>query len=147
MKVVIDTSVVMSAIMSKNGRVADVLLNPIFQFQKYSCYFMPIEIFKHKDKLLKYSKLSEIDLLDTLYTALRKIELVNENTITPQNWLLADNLTKDVDNKDVSFVALTIELKATLWTLDKKLTVHLQSVGFQSVVDTQGLIDIIRDQS
>lgn len=33
MKVVVDTSAVMSAIMSKNGRVADVLLNPIFEFE------------------------------------------------------------------------------------------------------------------
>ena len=52
MKVVVDTSAVMSAIMSKNGRVADVLLNPIFEFERYSCYFMPVELFKHKPKLL-----------------------------------------------------------------------------------------------
>lgn len=141
MKVVVDTSAVMSAIMSKNGRVADVLLNPIFEFERYSCYFMPVELFKHKPKLLQYSKLEESDLLDSLYTTLRKINLVNESLISSKNWLLADDLTKGVDNKDISFVALSLHLDATLWTLDRKLVTHLQEKGFQNVVNTQGLID------
>ncbi len=143
MKVVVDTSAVMSAIMSKNGRVADVLLNPIFEFERYSCYFMPVELFKHKPKLLQYSKLEESDLLDALYTTLRKIHLVNESLISSENWLLADDLTKGVDNKDISFVALSLHLDATLWTLDRKLATHLQEKGFQNVVNTQGLIDLL----
>lgn len=129
--------------MSKNGRVADVLLNPIFEFERYSCYFMPVELFKHKPKLLQYSKLEESDLLDSLYTILRKIHLVNESLISADNWLLADDLTKGVDNKDISFVALSLHLGATLWTLDRKLATHLQEKGFQNVVNTQGLIDLL----
>lgn len=143
MKVVVDTSAVMSAIMSKNGRVADVLLNPIFEFERYSCYFMPVELFKHKPKLLQYSKLEESELLDALYTTLRKIHLVNESLISSENWLLADDLTKGVDNKDISFVALSLHLDATLWTLDRKLVIHLQEKGFQNVVNTQELIDLL----
>lgn len=143
MKVVVDTSAVMSAIMSKNGSVADVLLNPIFEFERYSCYFMPVELFKHKPKLLHYSKLDEPDLLDALYTVLRNIHLVNETIIEPQNWLIADELTKEVDNKDISFVALSLHLGATLWTLDKKLVTHLRKKGFQDVVNTQELIELL----
>lgn len=137
MRVVIDASAVMSAIMSKNGRVADVLLNPIFEFERYSCYFMPVELFKHKPKLLQYSKLEEPELLDALYTTLRKVHLVNESLISSENWLLVDDLTKGVDNKDISFVALS------LWTLDLKLVTHLQEKGFQNVVNTQELIDLL----
>jgi len=143
MKVVVDTSAVMSAIMSQNGRVADVLLNPIFEFERYSCYFMPVELFKHKPKLLQYSKLEETELLDALYTTLRKIHLVNESLISSENWLLADELTKGVDNKDISFVALSLHLDATLWTLDRKLVTHLQEKGFKNVVNTQELIDLL----
>jgi predicted nucleic acid-binding protein len=39
MRVVIDTSVIMSALMSSKGRVADVLMNPMNDFEKYSCIF------------------------------------------------------------------------------------------------------------
>lgn len=144
MKVVIDTSVVMSATMSSHGRVADVLLNPLFAFERYSCYFMPIELFKHKAKLLQYSKLDESELLDSVYTTLKKLQLVNESQISPQNWLLADDLTKDVDSKDISFVALSLELNATLWTLDRKLASYLKQKGFEQVVDTQGLVDLLQ---
>ena len=143
MKVVIDTSVVMSAIMSKHGRVADVLLSPSLGFERHSCYFMPVEIFKHKAKLLHYSKLDEPSLLDSVYTTLRRIELINESLIGPANWSVADELTKGVDHKDVSFVALSLHLDATLWTLDKKLTKHLIEMGFGQVVNTQGLVTLL----
>ncbi len=147
MKVVIDTSVVMSAIMSAHGRVADVLLSPVFTFERYSCYFMPIELFKHKAKLLQYSKLDEPNLLDSVYTTLRKIHLVNESLISPENWALADELTSGVDHKDISFVALSLHLDATLWTLDKKLTTHLKMNSFDQVVDTQGLVEVLSNSA
>ena len=146
MKVVVDTSAVMSAIMSKNGRVADILLNPMFEFERYSCYFMTVELFKHKPKLQHFSRLEESDLLDALYTTLRKIHLVNESLISSENWLLADELTKDVDNKDISFVALSLHLRAILWTLDKKLVSHLREKGFNDVVNTQELIDLLEEK-
>lgn len=129
--------------MSSSGRVADVLLNPLFDFEKYSCYFMPVELFKHKPKLLKYSKLEETDLLDVLYTTLKNITLVNESQIHPDVWHQADLLTKAVDSNDISFVALSIHLGATLWTLDQNLSKHLQEAGFHSVVNTQGLIQLL----
>jgi predicted nucleic acid-binding protein len=142
-KVVIDTSVVMSAIMSSHGRVADVLLNPLFRFERYSCYFMPIELFKHKSKLLQYSKLSEPKLLDSTYTTLRKIQLINESQVPSELWLEADELTREIDHKDISFIALSLYLEATLWTLDKKLTTHLKKKGFNNVVNTQGILDLL----
>jgi predicted nucleic acid-binding protein len=143
MKVIIDTSVVMSAVMSAHGRVADVLLNPIFEFEKFSCYFLPVELFKHKNKLLKFSKLDEPDLLDSLYSTLQNIQLVNESLISTENWLLAEKLTAQVDNNDISFVALALHLNASLWTLDKKLSIHLIKNGFQNVYNTQELVDLL----
>ena len=139
MKVVIDTSVIMSALMSSKGRVADVLMNPLNDFEKYSCYFMQVEIFKHKQKILKYSKLEEADLLEIVYLTLKKLMLVNETQISSENWKVADDLTKGVDSKDIAFVALSLELDATLWTLDKKLKEHLIEKGFNNVVNTYEL--------
>lgn len=139
MKVVIDTSVIMSALMSSKGRVADVLMNPMNDFEKYSCYFMQVEIFKHKQRILKYSKLEESDLLEVVYLTLKKLSLVNENQISMENWQIADELTKDVDSKDIAFVALSLQLDATLWTLDRKLQDHLIEKGFTNVVNTYEL--------
>jgi len=139
MRVIIDTSVIMSALMSSKGRVADVLMNPINDFEKYSCYFMQVEIFKHKQKILKYSKLEESELLEVVYLTLKKLSLVNENQISLENWQIVDELTKDVDSKDIAFVALALQLDATLWTLDRKLQEHLIEKGFTNVVNTYEL--------
>ncbi len=139
MKVVIDTSVIMSALMSSQGRVADVLMNPMNDFEKYSCYFMQVEIFKHKQRILRYSKLEESELLEVVYLTLKKLSLVNENQISSENWQIADELTKDVDSKDIAFVALSLQLDAVLWTLDRKLQEHLISKGFTNVVNTYEL--------
>ncbi|MEY4541814.1 MAG: hypothetical protein RLZZ306_3571 [Bacteroidota bacterium] len=139
MRVVIDTSVIMSALMSSKGRVADVLMNPMNDFEKYSCYFMQVEIFKHKQRILKYSKLEESELLEVVYLTLKKLSLVNENQISSENWQIADELTKDVDSKDIAFVALSLQLDATLWTLDRKLQDHLIEKGFTNVVNTYEL--------
>jgi predicted nucleic acid-binding protein len=39
-------------------------------------------------------------------------------------------LCKDVDEKDMMFVALALELDALLWTTDKKLATGLLAKGF-----------------
>jgi hypothetical protein len=39
-------------------------------------------------------------------------------------------LCKEIDEKDVPFVALTIELDCELWTFDKPITKGLTALGF-----------------
>ena len=38
MKVIVDTSIFISALISPKGIYAELLMNPIFQFEKYSSY-------------------------------------------------------------------------------------------------------------
>jgi len=42
---------------------------------------------------------------------------------------------KDIDPKDVLFVALTIEMDGLLWTGDTKLRSNLEVKGFDSFFD------------
>ncbi len=46
--------------------------------------------------------------------------------------------------KDISFVALTLEMNAKLWTGDKKLYSGLREKGFHDVLSTQDLEDFIK---
>jgi len=50
MKIIVDTSIFMSALISPKGIYAELLMNPIFRFKKYSSYYLVVEIFKHKKK-------------------------------------------------------------------------------------------------
>jgi len=72
---------------------------------------------------------------------MRKISFINEEFISSENWLLAEELTKDVDNKDIAFVALTLHIpNSVLWTNDMKLINGLQKKGFNQVVTTNELL-------
>ena len=44
----------------------------------------------------------------------------------------AFDLCKDIDEKDIPFVAVTIELDGLFWTGDKELRNGLESKGFTS---------------
>ncbi|MEN0003191.1 MAG: PIN domain-containing protein [Bacteroidota bacterium] len=143
MKIVLDTNILISTIMSSNGIVGTFLLNDLKAFEKYSCYYLYVEIFDKKEKITKYSGLPEKDILELLYLVLKKIQFINEHQISKTSWTKAKALTEDIDVKDISFVALTIELGGILWTGDKKLYTGLRKKGFMDIVILEDLKKLI----
>ena len=128
MKVIVDSNILFSALLSKNSK----LKYPFFkeELEFYSCNFLFVEIFKHKEKILSVSKLSEEELLTALEMLTRRINFVREEFIPKEIFNQAFNLCKDVDEKDTPFVALTIFLDGYLWTGDKKLKESLEKKEF-----------------
>lgn len=143
MKIVIDTNILISTLMSSNGVVGTFLLKELQEHDKLSCYMLYIELFDKKEKILKYTKLSEKELLELLYLVLKKIDFINEHQISQESWNRARELTKGIDVKDISFVALTIENESILWTGDKKLHKGLKDKGFTQVVNLEELKELI----
>ena len=77
--------------------------------------------------------------MELLYIVLKRIDFINENQISKESWDQAMELTKDIDIKDISFVALAIELEGILWTGDKKLHQGLKEKGFERVANLEEL--------
>ena len=143
-KLVIDSNILISTLMNPKGIVGTFLLEDLHHVEKLSCYILYVEVFDKKEKIIKYTKLEEGELLEVLYMILKQINFVNELQISEESWVEAEELTKDVDVKDISFVAMAIEVGGVLWTGDKKLIRGLKSKGFEQVVDLEGLKDLIR---
>ncbi|MDZ7263984.1 MAG: PIN domain-containing protein, partial [candidate division KSB1 bacterium] len=72
------------------------------------------------------------DVYEFLNSILKKINFVNEDFISIENWQEAFRLCSDIDQKDTPFVALALELNAMLWTGDNKLKRGLIAKGFNS---------------
>jgi len=144
MKIIIDTNILISTIMSSGGGVGTFLLKDLREIEKYSCYYLYIEVFDKKEKIIRYSKISEKEVLELLYLVLKNIQFINENQISKASWEEARELTKDIDVKDISFVALTIEIGAKLWTGDKKLYKGLKRKGFMDVVNLEDLKKLLK---
>ena len=144
MKFVIDTNILMSTLMKSDGVVGGVLLRDLREFEKLSCYYLYVEIFSKKEKILKISKLEENDLLELLYLVIKQVNFINEAQISDENWQKARDLTHDIDVKDISFVALTLETEAYLWTGDKVLYEGLKTKGFEKLVSTAELLKMLK---
>jgi predicted nucleic acid-binding protein len=89
-------------------------------------------LFKHKEKLLKYSTLEEEEFLEVFYSVLKRVNFFNEQTISDESVQRAYELCRDIDEKDTPFVALTIELNGLLWTKDDALKGGLKNKGFDA---------------
>jgi len=130
MKVVVDTNVVFSALLSDNSKQREILLKTDYEF--LSPNFIFIELFKYKEKIKKYSRLNDTEILEYFSIIIENIQFIRPDTVTEINLQSAYDLCKDVDEKDTVFIALALEFDANLWTGDKKLMAHLESKGFSN---------------
>jgi predicted nucleic acid-binding protein len=126
--VVIDTNLIFSALVPKASQIREILFenNMIF----YSPNILISEIYKHKEKLLKSSKLTESEFYLYFNGIIERIEFIPIDFISIESRQKAYDLCHDIDVKDAPFIALSIELSIPLWTGDKKLKVRLKQKGF-----------------
>lgn len=142
MKIVVDTNIIFSALLSSNSGIGDALFNSAQDYEFYSCNYMRYEILKHWEKLKRISRLSEEQLLISYTLTIAKLKFINEEIIPIEIWLAAEQLTKEIDEDDVDFVALAKFLNAKLWTGDKVLYKGLLKLNFNDVLNTSELLAI-----
>ncbi len=71
MRVGIDSNIIFSALLHKEAREFNLIMWGDLDI--YVCRFSTVELFKHKEKLLKSSGLTEEELLDNYYLILKKL--------------------------------------------------------------------------
>jgi len=126
--IIVDTNVLFSALLADQSSFADMLLSSDNQF--FICEAILIELFKHKEKIVKASRLSEEELIRVYHILLKRVNIFKEELIAPINRRKAFELCSDIDESDAPHVALTLELNGLLWTGDKKLRDKLKRKGF-----------------
>ena len=141
MKVIVDSNIIFSALLSKDNTSRMVLFSQNIEF--FSCNFMMVEIFEHKEKIVRISKLSDDEILVQLGKILNRINFVSEETIPKKIFRKAYDLCNDIDEDDTPFVALTVFLDGYLLTGDKKLIKGLKSKGFEKVLSLTDILNLI----
>ena len=129
--IVIDSNIIFSCLLKDN---------PFFTFITSSTetFIIPkfaiVELFKYKEKISKFSKLKEDEILEVFYTLLKKINIYDETLISKNSYKKAYEIVKDIDEKDIVFIALCIEFDAKLLTGDKKLIEGLKKKGYEKLI-------------
>jgi len=129
---VIDTNILFSAFIGNSKCIDIILKNDV-----YAPKFLLAEIFKHKEKIKKYSK---IDIDRFIFEILSEIIIVDDRFIPLNIRKEAKILCENIDIKDAPFVALSIYLKKPLLTGDKKLINGLKSKGFKNIIELKEIL-------
>ena len=129
-RVIVDTNIIFSALISRNSRFRDVLLGSSTH-RFYLCETVIVELFRHKEKLLRANpRLTPSEFADLYYGILRQVEIYKEVWVPEQHWAEAAELCRGVDADDTPHVAITLALNGVLWTGDEKLKRALAGKGF-----------------
>jgi len=128
--VVVDTNLIFSALIPKSSKIRELLFDPNLTF--YAPNFLISEIYKHKEKLIKNSKLTESEFYLYFDGITEHINFISTDLIGIKSRQKAYSLCKDVDLKDIPFVALAIDLDIPFWTGDKKLKEGLEKKGYSN---------------
>lgn len=145
MKIVVDTNIIFSGLLSPNGTISDLLLNSSNTFDFYSPTYLLDEMENHKEKLQNISGLSGRELNFMQRNLFKKIDFIDLESIRESTWKKAIELTKDVDEFDAPFLALALELESPLWTGDLKLIKGMSKKGIDWILTTN-IISEIRNE-
>ena len=138
MRLVIDTNIIFSALLRKNARELQILQNQHHEI--FYCQLSTVEIFKHKEKIVAFSNLSEKEMVSSYNEVLKYLRPVYERDIPVEIRKQAVAVCEDIDLKDVVFVAAAIMLDAYLWTGDEKLRKGLAKRGYTNTISTTEIL-------
>ena len=132
--IIIDSNIVLASLRSRDSVLRKKIITTT-QYRFTTVNFLFVEIFKYKEKIFKNARATEEEQLQFLNNVIQKIQFQQEEIISLHNFFEAYHLCKDIDKKDIPFVALSLELDAPLWTRDTILKEHLISKGFTIFFD------------
>ena len=130
LKVIVDANIVFSGILNTKSKIEFIAPD-----------FLRTEIHKHYSKLASISKLSVHEVKASEFQVCKDIKFISEEQISTEIWVAAHDLVKDIDEKDVPYVAFSEQFSCKIWSGDKKLISGLEKKGFRNFISTNQLIE------
>jgi len=114
MKLVLDSNIIFSALIKKSI-TRDIILSDFFELYAPEYFFN--EITKHKELLLKKSKLDRGDFEALLLLLQKHIHLVTKDKYN-ERMVTAEDILRNIDITDSPFLALALALSCSIWSND-----------------------------
>lgn len=139
MKVIVDANIVFSGILNTKGKIGDLLINSAGLIDFIAPDFLRTEIRKHHKRLVELSKLSLEQVIAAEFHICKDIKFISEEQVSAANWNAAFELVKDIDPKDVQYIAFAKQFNRKVWSGDKALIAGLEKKGFTNMLTTDKL--------
>jgi predicted nucleic acid-binding protein len=132
MELVVDANIIMSALISTEGKTFGLLYNDSLNL--FAPEFLLEEIDKYRDLILRKSGLNEDDLTIFLSLVSSRIKFMPCDDFKEFIKIAADVTP---DPKDTEYIALALKLKCSVWSNDKAL----KKQNAANIYSTTELID------
>jgi predicted nucleic acid-binding protein len=142
MRIIVDANIIFSAILNTDGKIGDVLLNSHNIYEFIAPRFLKDEIRKYHKKILLISEYSNSELLEIEDKVYKPISFISEVHIPLSIRVSSEHLVKDIDPKDVAYVAFAKYFRCKLWSGDKALRNGLVKKGFTNIINTDDLFKL-----
>jgi predicted nucleic acid-binding protein len=136
---VVDANVLISIMISGKATYKPILA----YFDFYSPDFVFEEIEKYKPTIYEKTKLNVDELQRFTFFVFNQVSVIPRIVISDEAIAKATELTEDVDIKDLSYIALAIELDCVLLTRDNKLIKGVKKKGFRKIMTFEDFLSSI----
>lgn len=127
---VVDANVLMSILISGKAGYRPILSFYNFIFPD----FVLVEIDKYKDVLKHKTKMSETQFTEWSYFVFANLTILPQYVLEKNILEKSERLLKKIDLKDISYVALAMQLDLPLLTRDNPLYQGLRKQGFRKII-------------
>ena len=127
---VLDVNVIFSGVLSRK----EIYRKLFKEYRLYTPDFAFIELEKYRKTILKKARdINESDLKSFTLFIFSYVTVVPDYLISEESYHKAESLVKEIDPKDVVYVALAEELGIPLLTRDKTLYEGLESLQYKNI--------------
>jgi predicted nucleic acid-binding protein len=86
MIIIVDSNILISALISPNSKLTQILAYPKLRARRISCHYLLAELFRHQPKIMKYAKRPTDSVANDLLYYLKIIRLYDETMMATQYW-------------------------------------------------------------
>jgi predicted nucleic acid-binding protein len=133
---VVDANVLISIMISGKSTYKPILT----YYDFYSPDFVFEEIDKYKPTILEKTKMNIEELQIFTFFIFNQVSVIPRIVISDEAITKAIELTNDIDIKDLSYVALAIELDCILITRDNALIKGVKKKGFRKIMSFEDFL-------
>lgn len=145
MDLVVDSNIIISGLITPNRTISKLILNDLSNGSLVCPAFLFEEVISKFNKIKKITKLGDEQLNKLIFRLFKRIDFIDNDLIEFKHQKKAYDLVKDIDKKDLLFVALSLQMGYKLWTGDKKLLFGLSEKGFKNIIDTRQVLEQINN--
>ena len=139
---IIDANIIFSGILNTNGKIGDLLLNSVKEFQFLAPDFLRHELSKHYRKISSLSGLTVEEVREVEFYLTQHITFISQEQIEKSHLENAKQLVAEIDPKDYEYIAYASHFACKLWSGDGVLSRGLKKKGFREIISTQELYEL-----